>query len=100
MSRTSKILSQAKGRKTVQHIEDGKAYVEHWQDVEGISDWCAEVRQFEQDGDSALGTLVAAIPKETLNRAFIEGWFHDPQAWERWYADNPQFHTTDKYKTI
>jgi hypothetical protein len=29
----------------------------------------------------------AFIPESELNRAFAEGWFHDPKAWKRWAND-------------
>ena len=29
----------------------------------------------------------AFVPESELNRAFAEGWFHDPKAWKRWAND-------------
>jgi hypothetical protein len=30
---------------------------------------------------------VAVIPQEVLDRAYIEGWFHDRKAWKKWAND-------------
>jgi len=29
----------------------------------------------------------AFVPEAVLNRAFLEGWFHDPAAWKKWAND-------------
>ncbi|MGQ9370414.1 hypothetical protein [Azospirillum sp. ST 5-10] len=31
--------------------------------------------------------LEAVVPLDVLNRAFMEGWFHDNAAWKRWAND-------------
>ena len=92
----SRVLSRNKGRSAILHEEDGKSWIEHSQDAEPIIDLASALRdQPRQKDDSALGIRVAIIPKSDLDRAFNEGWFHDPQAWERWYAENKLYHTTD-----
>lgn len=94
-------FSPEEKRGVILHSEDGQTRAETIQDVSGIIKWAHEAREYRQDGDSALGTLVAVIPKTELDRAFIEGWYHDPKAWERWYADPVnELYRTSHYKSI
>lgn len=71
-------------RKTIFHEEDGRTYVETRQDVSPIIRAAAIVADEPPDKDFRH---VAYIPDAELNRAFVEGWFHDPAAWKRWAND-------------
>lgn len=80
-------------RMVVYHEEDGKTYSEIRQDTAPIiraakDMWC--------DNPPIEMRRVALIPKATLDRAFLEGWFHDEAAWKRWANDpaNACFRTT------
>jgi hypothetical protein len=71
-------------RKLVYHEEDGKTYVETRQDVEPI------IKAAKLIADQPPGKdfrHAAFIPESELNRAFVEGWFHDRAAWKRWAND-------------
>lgn len=83
----SALLDMVRGsrRLTIMHEEDGKHYVESRQDVAPIVQaakdlWC--------DNPPKDMRRVALIPETVINQAFLEGWFHDEQAWKRW-ANNP-----------
>jgi hypothetical protein len=77
------ILPDAR-RKLVYHEEDGKTYVETRQDVSGIIQAAKIIADEVPDKDFRHA---AFIPDSELNRAFTEGWFHDPAAWKRWAND-------------
>ena len=79
------LLPEAR-RKLVYHEEDGRTFVETRQDCTHI---VAAARLLaELPPDRATGwRFVCAIPDAVLNRAFVEGWFHDRAAWRRWAAD-------------
>lgn len=68
-------------RKIIYHEEDGKTYSEIRQDIDPIVQaakdmWC--------DNPPLDMRRVALIPKAVLDRAFLEGWFHDENAWRKW----------------
>ena len=91
-------LGRTMGKDIIRHEQDGKAWIETRQDSEPIAQAAkllAEHHEVSKDF-----TLVAMIPSTVLDEAFNNGWFHDEDAWKRWYALNPQFHTTTRYKTI
>jgi len=71
-------------RKTILHEEDGKQWIESRQDVEHIVE-AAKIIAEEAPGKDFRHA--AYIPESELNRAFTEGWFHDPAAWKRWAND-------------
>lgn len=71
-------------RKTILHEQDGKQWIETRQDVEPIIK-AAKILAEQQPGKDFRHA--AYIPESELNRAFTEGWFHDPKAWKRWAND-------------
>jgi hypothetical protein len=74
-------------RKTVYHgTHDGRQYVEMRQDCAPIVEAAKIVSERVPDKEF---THVAFIPEAVMNQAFVEGWFHDPEAWKRW-ANNPE----------
>ena len=79
-------------RKTLYHEEDGRRFVESRQDVEPI---VAAARIVADQTPGADFRHAAFIPEAVLNRAFVEGWFHDAAAWKRWANDpaNAAFRT-------
>ena len=93
-----KSLGHTLGKDIILHEEDGRQWVETRQDVEPVA-LAAKLIATHDEVDKDF-TRVALIPSTVMDQAFNEGWFHDPDAWKRWYADNPQFHTTTRYKTI
>lgn len=96
----SQLLGRSMGKDIIRHEEDGKSWIETRQDVEPVAR-AAKMLADHAEVDKDF-TLVALIPATVLDRAFNEGWFHDEDAWRRWYADpaNAAFRTTHKYKTI
>jgi hypothetical protein len=79
-------------RKLVWHEQDGRAFIETRQDVEGI----VEAARIVADQPPGRDFRHAAyIPDVVLEQAFREGWFHDPAAWKRWANDpaNAAFRT-------
>lgn len=73
-------------RKTIYHgTENGVTTVETRQDCEPIMAAARIVADRVPDKDMRH---VAFIPEETINRALLEGWFHDEAMWKRW-ANNP-----------
>lgn len=97
MART-RALGRTLGKDILLHDEDGKSWVETRQDSEPVAR-AANMLAQHSDVDKDF-TRVALIPSTDLDRAFNEGWFHDEDAWRRWYAEHPQYHTTTRYKTI
>ena len=77
------ILPDAR-RKTILHEEDGRQWIESRQDVEHVVEAAKIIADEEPHKDFRHA---AYIPDSELNRAFIEGWFHDPAAWKRWAND-------------
>lgn len=73
-------------RATIYHEEDGKTFIETRQDVDPIIRAAKEIQELPKDKEM---TLVRLIPEAVLNRAYIEGWFHDEKAWRRW-ANSPE----------
>ena len=71
-------------RKTLYHEEDGRRFVESRQDIEPI---VAAARIVAGEAPGADFRHAAFIPEAVLNRAFVEGWFHDSAAWKRWAND-------------
>ena len=85
MSRSALLdLVPASRRKTLLHEEDGRHYVESRQDVAPI---LAAARMVADAPPGRDFRHAAFIPESELNRAFTEGWFHDPAAWKRWAND-------------
>ena len=74
-------------RKVIHHQEDGTVLIETRQDITELVRVADYLKEQPQNSDTALGTLVALIPKTELDRAFNEGWFHDQDAWKRWAND-------------
>lgn len=66
------------------HEEDGKTYVETRQNVDHIIE-AARIMADEKPGKDFRHA--AYIPAAVMDRAFNEGWFHDPKAWKRWAND-------------
>jgi hypothetical protein len=97
MARTRK-LGTSLGKDILLHEEDGRQWVETRQDAEPVARAARLLADHAEVGKDF--TRVAMIPSTVMDQAFNEGWFHDEDAWKRWYAANPQFHTTTKYKTI
>lgn len=71
-------------RLTILHEQDGKQWIESRQDVEHVIKAARIIADQPPDKDFRHA---AYIPESELNRAFTEGWFHDPQAWKRWAND-------------
>ena len=97
MART-RALGRTLGKDILLHDEDGKQWVETRQDTEPVAR-AANLLATHAEVDKDF-TRVALIPSTDLDRAFLEGWFHDEDAWRKWYEKHPQFHTTTRYKTI
>ena len=93
-----RLLGHSPGKDIILHEEDGRQWVETRQDVEPVAQ-AARLLADHSEVDKDF-TRVAMIPATVLDQAFNEGWFHDPEAWKRWYAANPQYHTQTRYKTI
>lgn len=87
-------LIPSERRKIIYHEEDGKTYIETRQDLTPIIEAAKILSERKPNKDF---TRVALIPKETLNKAFLEGWFHDESAWRKWANDpaNKMFRTTE-----
>lgn len=79
-------------RAALLHKEDGVLYGESRQDVEPLIEWVKDRAQMPDDKDYKF---IGIIPQADLDRAMIEGWFHDQAAWRKWFADNPKY--TAKY---
>lgn len=79
-------------RYTTFHEEDGKRFIESRQDVEPIIE-AAKILSEETPGKDFRHA--AFIPETVMNQAFVEGWFHDKQAWKKWANDpaNAAFRT-------
>jgi hypothetical protein len=71
-------------RKVTYAEEDGVKYIETKQDCEGL---VAAARAMSEMPQSKDFKLVAVIPEEVLNQAFLEGWFEDKERWKRWAND-------------
>ena len=79
-----RILANNGNRVTILHDEDGKHLIESRQDVEHIVK-AAKIIADETPGKDFRHA--AYIPETEMNRAFLEGWFHDPKAWKKWAND-------------
>ena len=93
------LLGTSFGKQIIRHEVDGKNFIETRQDAEPVARAARMMAEYsEVDKDF---TRVALIPATVLDRAFNEGWFHDPDAWRRWHNDpaNAAFRTS-KYDTI
>jgi hypothetical protein len=71
-------------RQTLLHEEDGSWRIESRQDVAPI---LAAARLIAEQPPGGDFRHAAFVPETELNRAFTEGWFHDPAAWKRWAND-------------
>jgi hypothetical protein len=71
-------------RMTIYAEEDGKKYIETREDVEPLIE-AAKILAEETPGKDFRH--VAFIPDVVMNQAYIEGWFHDKQAWKKWAND-------------
>jgi hypothetical protein len=80
-------------RAVIYHEEDGKTRIEHRQDLDPVIKAAKILSERKPSKDF---TRVALIPKSTLDKALIEGWFHDEDAWRKWANDpaNEVFRTT------
>lgn len=85
------LLPDAK-KKLIYHEEDSKTFIETRQDVTHIIE-AAKIMADEKPGKDFRHA--AYIPEAVMDRAFNEGWFHDPKAWKRWANDpaNAQYRT-------
>ena len=77
------LLPEAR-RLTILHEEEGRHFIESRQDVAPIVEAAKLLADEAPDRDFRHA---AFIPESELNRAFTEGWFHDPVAWKRWAND-------------
>lgn len=71
-------------KQVIFHEEDGRTFVETRQNVGHIIE-AARIMADEKPGKDFRHA--AYIPAAVMDRAFNEGWFHDPQAWKRWAND-------------
>jgi hypothetical protein len=76
-------LVPASRRQTIWHEEDGRLFIETRQDCEAIVEAARILAETPPDRETGW-RFVCAIPEAVLNRAFVEGWFHDQAAWRRW----------------
>lgn len=79
-------------KKVIYHEESGKTFIETRQDVSHIVE-AAAIMADEVPGKDFRH--VAYVPESVLDRAFLEGWFHDKTAWKKWMNDpeNAAFRT-------
>lgn len=79
-------------KQIIYHEESGKTFIETRQDVSHIIE-AAEIMADVPPGKDFRHA--AYVPVAVLDRAFLEGWFHDKQAWKNWANDpeNAQFRT-------
>jgi hypothetical protein len=77
-------LLPGRRRLTILHEEDGRRWIESRQDVTPV---LAAARRLADAPPGRDFRHAAFIPETELNRAFVEGWFHDPKAWKRWAND-------------
>lgn len=75
------------------HEEDDCTYIETKQDVDPIMRAAREMMELPKDKEM---TLVRLIPKEVLNRSFLEGWFNDDKKWREW-ANGPEGRAFDTW---
>ena len=71
-------------RATILHAEDNRWWIESRQDVAPV---IAAARIVADQPPGRDFRHAAFVPESELNRAFTEGWFHDPAAWKRWAND-------------
>jgi hypothetical protein len=71
-------------RKTILHEEDGQCWIESRQDVGPVIE---AARMIADEAPGRDFRHAAFVPESELNRAFAEGWFHDPKAWKSWAND-------------
>ena len=95
MSKKRLLDAVSGGRVTILHEEDGRHFLESRQPVDHIIKAAAIIAETPPDKDFRHAGYV---PESELNRAFTEGWFHDPEAWKRWAndPDNRQYRTSWK----
>lgn len=72
--------------------DESKWHIETREDVEPLIK-AARVQSEQKPGKDLRHA--AYIPNHVMNRAFTEGWFHDPKAWKQWANDpaNQMFRT-------
>lgn len=80
------LLDATADKLEIAHVEDGKLTIEERYDIEPTLD----AARLSRDMDAGSGKdmrLAAHVPQDVLDRAFREGWYHDPKAWKRWMND-------------
>ena len=76
----------AECRITLYHEEDGKTFIETRQDAEPIIEAAKILAEVPPDPETGF-RFICMIDAATLNRSFVEGWFHDKNAWRKWASD-------------
>ena len=70
---------------THDHDDPDRVVVETFEDIEPI---LAEAKHLRENhrGTEAM-KHVARVPASVVEKAILEGWFHDQKAWDRWLND-------------
>jgi len=78
----------ANGHKTdIWHdLGDGRAVVELVEECAPILARVAAATEAQPARHDGM-RLEAEIPAHVMRRAYVEGWFHDEEAWRRWAND-------------
>lgn len=72
-------------RRRVSYVEEGdRRYIVTEQDCKGVVAAAKAMSELPHDKEFRP---VALIPEEVLNRAYLEGWFHDKAKWRAWVND-------------
>ena len=82
-------------QRRVDYVEDSdKTWIVTQQDCKGIVAAAKAMSELPHTDKSFKP--VALIPDEILNRAYLEGWFHDKAKWRAWAndPDNKAFRIT------
>lgn len=84
----SKAIFQRKGRVIdIAHFtEDGGMVIEMLEDCDPIIDQAKALSDAASPKNDGM-RLEAFVPDFVMRRAFLEGWFHDNEAWRRWAND-------------
>lgn len=80
----SALIGTDEGRSVIYHEEGEKRFIETREDVSHI-ERAAKILSEEKPGKDFR--RVALIPRSVLDKAMLEGWFHDESAWKRWAND-------------
>lgn len=64
--------------------EDGKTYIVTREDCSSIVAAAKAISELPYDKEFRP---VALVPKTVLDRAILEGWFHDKAKWRAWMND-------------